>query len=306
MQRVAAITIDVDSLRFYLQIHGLEALPPEEDPIYTVAMPRFFELIEAAGVPATLFLIGEDAARHEARLRPLRNLGCEAASHSHTHDYSLFTRSPAEIDRELARAEAAIAPLAPTGVVGFRAPGYNTSPALLSALLSRGYAYDSSLLPAPSYWAARAAAIARYRYQGRRSASSIGDPRAFAGPVEPYRTTPARYFRRRRRGPLVELPMAVLPGLRLPLIGTSWVLMPRAARRAALAPALLGLRCLVFEMHAIDLLDASDPGIPAALAAAQPDLRVSVREKLEAFGGLFRRLADSRPVHTLRHISLQL
>ena len=52
MATSAAITIDVDSLRFYREIHGLPDGPDEDDPIYTIAMPRFWELIEEASVPA--------------------------------------------------------------------------------------------------------------------------------------------------------------------------------------------------------------------------------------------------------------
>jgi hypothetical protein len=301
--RVAAISIDVDSLHHYLAIHGLRAPAPEADPIYTVAMPRFFALLEEVGVPATLFLIGRDVGPHLEGLRVARKLGCEIASHSFSHDYRLFRRSRPEIEAELGRAEAALLPLSGAPVVGFRAPGYNTSRRLLGALVARGYAYDSSLLPAPAYWAARAAAIARYRAQGRASASQVGSLLAFSGPLEPYRTTPDAYWRPVAGGPLCELPMACVPGARTPLIGTSWVLAPRPVRAAMLAWSLRKLPCLNFELHAIDLLDASDPGVPRPLAAAQVDLRRPVRDKLAAFRELFTRLRDDRPVRTLADIS---
>ena len=44
----AAVTIDVDSLRFYRAIHGRSGapLPLSEDPIYTVALERFYALSE--------------------------------------------------------------------------------------------------------------------------------------------------------------------------------------------------------------------------------------------------------------------
>ena len=302
--RVAAISIDVDSLHHYLSIHGLAAPPPDEDPIYTVAMPRFFALLEQVGVPATLFRIGRDVAPHAEGLRRASKLGCELASHSFSHDYRLFTRSRAQIDRELRQTEAALLPLAGGApVLGFRAPGYNTSPTLLSALVARGYRYDSSLLPAPPYWAARAAAIARYRALGRPSASQVGDLRAFLGPLAPYRTTPSAPWRPDPAGPLWELPMTCLPGLRAPLIGTSWVLTPRLARGPLLAWALRKLPCINFELHAIDLLDAADPGVPAALAAAQVDLRVPWASKSAALLQLFEALRSDRPVRTLADIA---
>lgn len=301
--RVAAISIDVDSLHHYLAIHGLSAPAPEEDPIYTVAMPRFFALLEEVGVPATVFLIGRDVGPHLEGLRVARRLGCEIASHSYSHDYRLFERSRAEIDAELGRAEAALLPLSGAPVVGFRAPGYNTSPQLLSALLARGYRYDSSLLPAPPYWAARAAAISGYRLRGRPSASRVGDARAFAGPLGPYRTTPEAPWRPQADGPLRELPMACLPWLRAPVFGTSWVMAPAPARRAMLAWSLRKLACFNFELHAIDLLDGTDPGVPAALAAAQLDLRVPWGRKVAALRQLFTRMREDRPVRTLADIA---
>lgn len=305
--RAAAVTIDVDSLRHYLDIHGLPAPPPEADPIYTVALPRFFALLERHRIPATLFVIGADAAPHAAAFAPAAGLGCEIASHSHTHDYRLFERDRARIDAELEAAEETLAPLNPDGrVVGFRAPGYNVSPTLLSALVARGYRYDSSLLPSPMYWAARAAAIRRYAWRGRPSASRTGRWRAFAGPLEPYRTTAEAPWRPVEDGPLTELPMLCAPGTRVPIIGTSWVVMPAPARRALLEMALRAVDCVNFEMHGIDLLDPDDPGVPAELVAAQPDLRVPWRDKEAAFDGLFARLRNARTVQTLAEIATQL
>jgi hypothetical protein len=229
------------------------------------------------------------------------------ASHTFSHDYRLTTKTSAEIDRELERAEAALTPLSPNGRIdGFRAPGYNVSPILLERVVARGYVYDSSLLPAPAYWAARAAAIGRYRLAGRRSRSLIGRARAFAGPLDPYRTTADRPWRRREKGPLLEIPIACEPISRLPLIGTTWSMIPSSLRRIVLARALRKLACINFEMHAIDLLDRTDRGIPSELAAAQPDLGVPTTKKMEAFRALFRRLRGERDVRTLAAIAREL
>ena len=300
----AAISIDVDSLRFYRAIHGLVPERGHGEPIYEVALPRFFELLERVEVPATLFLIGADAARYPKAFEPVRRMGCEVASHSHRHDYRLSRSSTARIEDDLSRAERAIAPFSTDGtVVGFRAPGYNVSPALLDVLVRRGYRYDSSLLPSPMYWAARAAAIGRYAVAHRPSASMVGDARQFNGPMRPYRTAAKRPWKPVDRGPIVEIPMAVHPITRWPLIGTTWAMMPAWLRRRTLRSALARLPVFVFEMHAIDLLDATDAGISPELARHQPDLRVPVRDKIDAFLTLFRRLADERPMRTLREIA---
>lgn len=298
----AAITIDVDSLRLYHQVHGLPPPDLERDPIYTHALPRFWELMD--GRPATLFLIGADAPQHPEAFAPVLPTGCEIASHSFDHDYRLSRRPPAEITEDLERAEEALARLAGGArPVGFRAPGYNVSRALLEALVARGYTYDSSLLPAPYYYAARAGVLGWYRLRGRRSKSLAGDPRAFWGPAQPYRTRPDRYWAPDPQGPLRELPMAVEPATRLPLIGTSWVLWPRAFREALLERTLAAEHPFVFEMHAIDLLDASDPHVPRSLREHQPDLRRPAREKIHALRALIERVAQSAPVTTLADLA---
>ena len=298
MRKSAVLSIDVDSLRFYRRIHGL--VGPDDladDPIYTVAIPRFFDLLSTHGVRATLFLVGADSPRYAEAFAPARNLGCEIASHSYAHDYGLSRRPAAEIRDDLARADAALRPLSPTGrIVGFRAPGYNVSPALLEAVAAQGYAYDSSLLPAPLYFAARAAAIAAYRVRGRRSESVVGRYAAFAGPLHPYRAQPATPWLPDPRGPLWELPMSVEPRTRIPLIGTSWVAAPARLADLALASALRRIDHFHFEMHAIDLLDATDPGVPAALAKAQGDLRLRYADKRAALDRLLEAILRDRPI----------
>ncbi len=295
--RQAAITIDVDSLACYRQIHGLPPDPSASDPIYTHALPRFFALLAERKLPATLFLIGQDAPRWASVFEPIRALGCEVASHSFAHDYRLSQKSASEIESDLAQAEVALSPLAPNQrISGFRAPGYNVSPALLKAVQARGY-YDSSLLPAPLYFGARAGAIGLYALRGRPSRSLPGDPRAFLGPLSPYRTDPAHPWR--PGGTLLELPMACAPYSRLPLIGTSLILWPRWLRQQLLQQSIRALDSFIFEMHGLDLLDPSDPGVPQALLAAQPDLRQPAERKMSVFRELFGQLTDAYEVTTL-------
>lgn len=299
---LASITIDVDAIRFYGAIHGLtEAQLPEVDPIYETALPRFFELLTEVSAAGTVFFIAQDVDRAGRRLTDgLATTGSELASHSFAHDYHLSRRPAAEIRADLEAAHRALSAVSETPVVGFRAPGYNTSPRLLRAVRDLGYQYDSSLLPSPVYWAARAAAIAGYTLLGRRSSSLVGDLRAYAGPRRPYRTSPDAPWRPRQTGPLIELPMAVDPLTRLPIIGTSWAVLPQRLNWAMLDRALRSKRPFVFEMHAIDLLDRTDPGVPRAIVEAQPDLRRPASDKIARFRALFRRLTAETELRPLR------
>jgi peptidoglycan-N-acetylglucosamine deacetylase len=289
----SAITIDVDSLRFYREIHGLTEREEDEDPIYSVAMPRFWSLIEEAAVPATLFLIGADAPSYSSAFEPAARSRSEIGNHSFSHDYRLIKRSPERIAEDLRRADEVLRPLSPSGrIAGFRAPGYNTSPAVMKAVFDLGYAYDSSLLPSPLYFGARALAIGVYALAGRPSRSLVGDFSAYAGTLAPH-----------EKAGVLEIPMACEPFTRAPIIGTTWVLASERLRRISLKSALGRLPVFNFEMHAIDLLDATDPGVGEDLAGAQRDLAVPVAEKMTAFRDLFRALKDATEVLTLEAIA---
>ena len=269
-----SVSVDLDGLGCYAAIHGVSLRLDEraQRAVPEIAVQRFCELFEALGVRATFFVIGRDAGIAPARLRAAAGAGHEIASHSYAHDYALSRRTREEIAQDLALAERAIEDACGSRPRGFRAPGYTLSPELLDAVRDRAYAYDSSLLPSPPYYAAKAAALAVYALRGRRSESILGGLRQLFAPRGPHR----------RRG-VRELPVATLPGLRAPVIGTTVLPFPWLARRA-FAGGHLNL-----ELHGIDALDATD--VPREIAAAQPGLRMRAAEKLRRL----RRLLETLP-----------
>jgi peptidoglycan/xylan/chitin deacetylase (PgdA/CDA1 family) len=282
-----SVSVDLDGLGCYAAIHGLSLRldEPAQRAVPEVAVQRFCELFEALGVRATFFVIGRDAGIAPARLRAAAGAGHEIASHSYAHDYALSRRTREEIAQDLALAERAIEDACGSRPRGFRAPGYTLSPELLDAVRERAYAYDSSLLPSPPYYAAKAAALAVYALRGRRSQSILGGLRQLFAPRGPHR----------RRG-VRELPVATLPGLRAPVIGTTVLPFPWLARRA-FAGGHLNL-----ELHGIDALDATD--VPEEIAAAQPGLRMRAAEKLRRL----RRVLETLPGdhRTLEAAAIQL
>jgi len=269
-----SVSVDLDGLGCYAAIHGLSLRLDEraQRAVPELAVQRFCELFAALGVRATFFVIGRDAGIAPARLKAAAGAGHEIASHSYAHDYALSRRTREEIAQDLALAERAIEDACGSRPRGFRAPGYTLSPELLDAVRERAYAYDSSLLPSPPYYAAKAAALAVYALRGRKSQSILGGLRQLFAPRGPHR----------RRG-VRELPVATLPGLRAPVIGTTVLPFPWLARRA-FADGHLNL-----ELHGIDALDATD--VPQEIAAAQPGLRMRAAEKLRRL----RRLLETLP-----------
>jgi peptidoglycan/xylan/chitin deacetylase (PgdA/CDA1 family) len=188
--------------------------------------------------------------------------------------------APDAIAGEVDQAHEAIAACAGAAPVGFRAPGYEVSADVIDILRARHYRYDSSAFPSAPYYSAKAAVMGLIRLSGRRSGSILGSPRVMTAPRGPYRPAAGAPYRAGELD-IVELPMAVTPFMRLPVIGTSLISAPDWIRRRLVASA---LREPFFnlELHGIDLCDAIDDQIPAALVARQPDLRRPLAFKLAA------------------------
>lgn len=306
MERLAAISIDLDEVHCYSAIHGLEPLEgPAASAIYAKAVPRFEALFDELGVAATFFAIAADTATPVAAeaLRRLAAAGHEIASHSLDHLYDLTRQDRATQERQVVESLDRLEAVSGARPVGFRAPGYTVTDQLLEVVAEAGLRYDSSVFPCPPYYGAKVAAIGAIRLRaalgrGRPSRSIVDDPRVLSAPADPYRL--GRPYWRRGDG-LLELPIGVTRGPRLPYIGTSVVL---AGERGAdwLSRAMVGRPLVNLELHGIDLADAEADGLQA-LAPHQPDLRVSAEGKeralraaihrLRAAGYRFVRLADA-------------
>jgi hypothetical protein len=263
-------SVDLDGLGCYAAIHGLAAAALDDRALRAVpevAVARFGELFDGLGLRATFFVIGAEAPIAPGSLSQALSRGHEIASHSYAHEYGMSRWSEQRIALDLERAEESIHAACGAVPRGFRAPGYTLSPALLAALRARKYAYDSSLLPSPPYYAAKAAAIALHAARGRRSRSILGGVAQLFAPRGPHRAQGVR-----------ELPIATLPLVRAPVIGT--VLAAVAERiAAALARAAAAAGHVNLELHGIDALDASD-GVPREIVALQPGLRIPAATKL--------------------------
>jgi hypothetical protein len=203
---------------------------------------------------------------------------------------------------ELERCHRVLCALGP--VTGFRSPGYDVSPSLLAEVAAQGYRYDSSMFAAPAYYAAKAAVMLGRRLWGSASGAAWTEPRALLAPRRPYRVDPARPWRR-GAGPLVELPIAVTPRLRLPVIGTSLLVAPRAVA-LRLIDAVAGEPLVNLELHGLDFADAAEDELPRALVERQPDLRVPWQAKAERLGEILARLAGRHPLITLAQAAAQV
>jgi peptidoglycan/xylan/chitin deacetylase (PgdA/CDA1 family) len=301
MSAFSSISVDLDGLAHYCRIFGLDDSALDERArrlVPDVAVPRFLELFDRIGVPATFFAIGAEA---DPVLKKAHDAGVEIASHGFAHDYAMSRWEPARISEDLDAAHQALTRASGAEPEGFRAPGYTMTPALLRAVAARGYAYDSSTFPAAPYYLLKASVMGTLAMLGRPSRAVLDSPRVLAAPVRPYRPSLDNPYAR-GTAPLSELPIAVTPVARVPFYGTFVTMAPWLLVQAAWR-TLRGF--VAFELHAVDVLDTSD-GIPDALAARQRDLAVSATEKLSRLSKVFGWMKETSTCVTMREAARRI
>lgn len=283
--RYACVTVDLDTLQCYRDIHGLdhEMVGHDGDPTYTVGVRRILELFDAMGIPATLFVIGRDTVvpKHHDLLKEADDRGHELGNHTYSHLYDLPERSRSEQRSEIARGEGAIASVIGRRPLGFRAPGYNIDGDLLELIRSRQYRYDSSIFPCPPYYLAKSAVMIWKRLRGQPSRSSQTPLSNLFAPLDVYRPDRQKIWRRDPdSGMPIEIPMCLVPGVRVPVIGTSLHLLGPTGFQSIYPlirkshPSILNL-----EFHAIDFIDKTDVDDGDRLADVQPDLAIPWEKK---------------------------
>jgi len=166
------------------------------------------ELLRNHDVTATFFVVGELAREHTQEIREIVEHGHEVASHTHTHRILSSLDNKAR-KAELEESRDAISAVTGEEVTGFRAPAFDIPTGLFGHLSDARYAYDSSVVPARRIpgW-----------YGGEYSVTS---PCSTAD-IEPGSTH------------LDELPVSVMPGIRLPLSGAWTRLLGRTYTQAGM------------------------------------------------------------------------
>ena len=293
-EKLCAVSVDLDPLTAYYQIHGLGTAPAQvRATIMRKVLPRFESLFGELEIPATLFVVGRELQDDEAAQRTLLRMvqcGHELGNHTYSHPYELCRLDEMAISEEICRAHRTIVDVvgeqhAPQG---FRSPGYFINAKVARVLLQQGYRYDSSMFPSPPYYLAKFAILSAMMLRGRKSAAVLSDPRGLMAPLDPYRLDTERPWQA-GAGPLVELPVSVMPKSRIPAIGTLFAAGPRWLTQHVIG-AMRERRFYNFELHGIDLADAVDDSIPTALAGRQPDLRIPFAEKCRIFKETLRQL----------------
>lgn len=282
----ATISIDLDDLWSYRRSFGLDS--DASASLLPLAVPRFVDFMAGLGLRGTAFVVGHDAAQPENAplLRSIAQAGHELANHSDQHAADIDTWPAERQQVDLARAHAAIRAASGFSPRGFRGPSFRLSAQLLATIQAMGYRYDSSTFPSSLGALARHWQARRARAMGARPAfahDAYGSSSSRKLPLHPYTWALAA-------GPLVEVPITTLPGLRLPLHGTYLQHLADhstvAARLYAGAALALCRRAGVaphYLLHATDFIGCDDP----VECAFVPGMRRPWRDKRAMLARLF-------------------
>lgn len=143
----------------------------------------------------TFFVVASISETHPQVIEELAVDGHEIASHTYSHQL-LTELDPSDRREELARSKDRLESVTGEPVQGFRAPAFDIGPDHFTMLESVGYDYDSSVV------------------------ASRRIPGWYGGEYTLQEPAPATVVRSDAPADVAELPVSVMPGLRLPLTGT--------------------------------------------------------------------------------------
>jgi hypothetical protein len=300
MKPLASLSLDLDNKWTYLKTHGDPGW--EAYPTYLpLVVPRVLDFLAERRLTITFFVVGQDAARAEnqASIRAIADAGHEIGNHSFQHEPWLHLYTEPELEADLAAAEASIEQVTGRRPIGFRGPGFSHSPATLRVLARRGYLYDASSFPtflgplARAYYFMTARLSAEERQQRR---VLFGTFRDGLKPLKLHRLATAA-------GPLVEIPVTTLPGLRTPIHFSYLLYLGQASPRLAAAYFARALQLCRWTgtqpsllLHPLDFLGGDD----VSDLAFFPAMGVPRARKLALVDRLLRLLTAQFDVVTMR------
>jgi len=302
MKRLS-ISIDLDPLKCYYDIHGIEGYDESGiDPIYSTAIERIFTFFDNMGIKPTLFVVGEQLGNDYSvdLLRSAVDKGYEIGNHTYSHRYDFSLLEESQIEEEINRCRDIISKRLSIEVEGFRAPGYNINRNVVKRLIESGYKYDSSLLPSPFYYFAKAGVILLYRLTGRKTRSICGSIYMPFGRREPYFTDENRIYSE-GDNKILELPISVAGFSGLPYVGT-FIMGYRDWFYNYLMYRMRRMEYLHIELHGIDFLDKGDIR-DERLLRSQFDINVPLDKKLNRLKSLIERF-DPEEFKRLKDINL--
>lgn len=255
---VGAISSDIDTLHSLYKGHGLRR-PAYSYAEMRIGLDNFSRVLERYGAKATLFMVGNDFLQppNVDVIRAIAAQGHEIANHSMHHPQGFRYLTAPEMEAEIAGMEDACLSVTGRRPIGFRSPGWNIGDRAASILKRRGYLYDSSVHPTSlmplfkflHWWNTRS------RSGGDRTA--MGQLNYMFAPRQPYRSSITSFAARGVDG-IVELPVTVVPVVRLPFWATFLLASGLGAFKASLRTLVATRSPVQFQFHLSDFVDFND------------------------------------------------
>lgn len=228
MNSAAALSVDVEFFSHLPAYRGADSTT-DQTAVGSDGVNFLIEALKDVGGTGTFFTVSDIAETHPELIKTIAEQH-EVGSHTHTHQH-LSELSRTERYTQLKQSKERLEAVSGVDVSGFRAPSFDFSDDHFQLLADTGYAYDSSVNPCRSI------------------------PGWYGGVYDIQRPVPASTVASTAPARLAEVPVAVMPGLSLPLTGT-WI------RFFGVGYTLLGMKLLaqreiapVLYVHPWELVD---------------------------------------------------
>jgi hypothetical protein len=298
----ANINIDLDTLSDEIDEHARMIHSKELRGItYRKVLPRFLDVLDRHHVKATFFVIGRDVADHAALLKQIAAAGHELANHTMNHPKQLVRLSPADVAKEIADCGRCIEAAAGVAPVGFRAPGYTISPAVIAALRDAGYRYDTSLNGSLVYLTLKRLFRA-VRLTDKEFIISQPFADAF-GPKNPYRVSQPLSVADAGSS-VIEIPISIVPYVQYPFITSVLLQLGPAFTLWCLRRLVAAGRFVNCNLHINEFTDRSDiHGVDGTFYFTQQYAKIPLADRLRYFDAVIAEMKRRCEVVLLRDVA---
>lgn len=237
MRQSAALSVDVEFFSHLPAYRGAGGTT-DRTGVGSDGIEFLIDAFDDTGGTGTFFIVSDIADTHPELITTIAEQH-EVGSHTHTHRH-LSELSRGERRTELKQSKERLEAVCGVDITGFRAPSFDFTDDHFELLADTGYTYDSSVNPCRSI------------------------PGWYGGVYNTRHPVPASIVNSTAPVGLTEVPVAVMPGLGLPLTGT-WI------RFFGVGYTLLGMKLLarrgitpVLYVHPWELVDLpAVEGVPS-------------------------------------------
>lgn len=291
----AAITSDIDTLASIYKGKGCRRVGGYTYAELRMGLENFSRFLESYRIKATLFMVGNDfrqEANHGA-IRSVASAGHEIANHTLTHAQGFRWLSPEEKAKEITGMERLCHEVTGVRPIGFRSPGWNIGDDAIPILERLGYRYDSSVHPTCLMPVLKFLHWRTHRRASSAERTTLGQWNYMFAPLGPYRASTSGLARRGDSG-LVELPLTVVPFLRLPFWATFTLATGFEFFRASYRLLKTTGAAFQYQFHLSDFVDYSHSDLADQVPVDGQGVYVprALRVPLGAKLTLFRRMMD--------------